>query len=175
MKPFYHITRKERLDDILGSDTKPGKGLKPRIENGKEGYGKDIGDPNYVCIFTVRDLDQFLRETTNDLTEEGIEMSVLKVDLPPEHPLERDYDKILYLIRFDDEKAQEIYGANKLDTSSNFFKTFGIKFQGDVNEENLKKHFDMIPEDVYDQMLGNYRTLLTITAERLSLVQHITS
>jgi len=178
MEQFYHIARQEYLDDILGAESVPGQGLKPRSITGKHGWNNSLGNPDYIYLIKTSDINGFLKRKVDRgaiLAKDGIEKAVLRVDLPEDHPVERDYDQIMSLYKMSDENVQWKLGSTREVAIVKFFKAFGIDFEGDFDEDNIKTHFDRIPATVYDQMIGLYRTNKSIPAENLEFVQPLTT
>lgn len=81
---YYHCTRTENIEKILK------EGLRPGAERGYcTSYNGKQCDSNYVYL--VKNFEVFKEDLFNGLLKQP-EVGLLSVDLPSEHPVERDLD-----------------------------------------------------------------------------------
>ena len=170
MGTFYHITKQEFLDDILE------QGLKSRAETGKQGWVEVHGNPKFIYLSNrplyLDELNARMEEAGVVFEDDVAERLILEVDLPQDHPVERDYDQILVYKKIDPIVfARRFPGISKEDMMRGILQHFaGISYDGDFSDESLMAAFDKIPDDVYDDKLfGCYRTKQSISPEHLSI------
>jgi len=176
MSEFYHITRKEYLTDILGEGDRPGEGLKPRGDTGKEGWENSLGNPEYIYLskkpLSLEELYQNAEKAGAKLPRDNIERTTLRVALSDDQEIERDYEQVLSIARMSDENLEKLGGGtDRKAIISSIFEMFGLTFEGDLSEDNLKAQLDKIPAEDYDGILGSYRTKRPIPVEQISIYE----
>ncbi len=161
-RKFYHFTRKENIEGILNSYLYPGK-----VIGKNNNYHEMRGDPSYIYLFNENrargsiefemispEIAVFRRETH----------SLLEITLPLSHPIENDYDKLLFI--FSDLEKKD---WKKLVVEP-FFWRLGMHFQGDLTKENLIYYMSLVSDDAWFGNVGSYRTSKPIPGKNIKEV-----
>lgn len=161
LKKLYHATRKENVESIISSSLYPGKII------GKHNtyHGKFCGDPNYIYFFneeTIRELCRLMYTMPDKKWGFNFKKhTLLEVTLPDKHPIERDYDQLLYILSHPKKnKFRNTYVKP-------YLKRFGIEFKGRLSKNNIIKHIDLITDYIWDCCAGSYRTLEPIPGRNI--------
>ena len=155
---FYHVTRKEYVNSILNSALTSGKTL----GRCNKYYGRH-GDPSYIYFWNKRNAKTLSKKIIRK--EHGAfdikTHTLLEITIPVNHPVERDYDQLLYIL-------------NNLKTKDwrnlwvkPFLQQFGIKFNGPLSKQNLMHHINLIPNHQWACHIGSYRTPEPIRNEHI--------
>jgi len=149
---LYHATKKENAESIISSSLYPGKII------GKQNiyHGKFYGNPSCIYFFneeTIRELSRLMYARPDK--KWGFDLkkhTLLEVTLPDKHPIERDYDQLLFILSHPKkDKFRDTYVKP-------YLKRFGIEFKGRLSKNNIIKHMDLITDYVWDCCAGSYRT-----------------
>jgi hypothetical protein len=173
MKKYYQITQQENLESIMI------RGLLPGVLVGKQNfYGDVYGDNRYIYLYSE---SGYQMVSSSPFCTRNV---ALEVRLPEEFPIEIDYDQVLVKvlaktryfeyrlgeIRLPLLEIYEINEATKIALtilSKEYFKSYGIDFEGEPIESNIKRFIDKIPN--WDSLFGAYRTLQSIPPQYIAL------
>ncbi len=161
-KLFYHFTKKENVESILNSCLYPGK-----VVGKNNDYHGMRGDPSCIYLFNK---NRALGSIEFEMTSPVIAVfrrethALLEVMLLPNHPVEKDYDKLFYI--FSDLKKKDW----KKSVVKPFFWRLGMHFQGDLTRENLMYHMNLISDDMWFDNVGSYRTSKPIPGKNIKEV-----
>ncbi len=150
MKRFYHWTDRANIDRILQG------GLKPGIELGvQEQYGGIDIDHSY--IYLAKNLTAHYMSESIGL-HRRYQKELLAVDIPDEHPIERDYDVSVFV--------QGTHGFFGLLNILQLIGELGIEsIDGKFDfssRESIIQHLKEVSDERWDKIFGFYRTPLPI-------------
>jgi len=168
MREFFHYTDPGKVSSILA------QGLKPGIEVEEVHYYCSVENDN-TKIYLIKGLDK----AKHYLRTMRFHKSLLKINLPDEHPLERDYEQFLIYLRMPEETlSRNLMSLGVLtapDTHEELFRDFlkhyGVEFTGDASEENVIHHLNMITDEKWDEQSPCYATRKSILSEYIELFQ----
>ena len=113
-------------------------------------YGHSISNKNYVYLLKR---PKTVKKNRN----------LYQIDLPENHPIERDHDQLIAL--------KEISEIDALETIENICDSLDIEFNGNMNDSNLKNIADQIEEYYWNKhFMGAYRTSKNIPVELIQLI-----
>jgi hypothetical protein len=87
--------------------------------------------------------------------------TLLELTLSPAHPVERDYDQLLFVLNKPEVRDWKNYWVEP------FLKRLGIEFNGSLSKENLMYHIDLIPDYVWECCMGSYRSAESIPGKSI--------
>ena len=156
MKRFYHWTDEGNIENILQ------EGLRPGIELGmQEQYGGIDIDHRY--IYLAKNLLLVPREVYR-------EKKLLSVDIPEDHPIERDYDVAEFI--------EGTHGFFGLLSMLQIIANLGIKPINDKidfsNRESMVHHLERVSDETWDNTFGFYRTHLPIPPDGRYKIERMT-
>ncbi len=172
---FYHLTRTENAKSILENGLLPGN----EIGKNNDWYGMH-GNPGYVYTFSadsgvLKLLTPLLlfytpfvwakeKVSKKENREFGLphKFSVLKVELPEDFKVERDYDQLLI---YRSQREDELYRMAR-----SLSRGGAVPFGTLETEEKIKDFIDKIPTKTWDRRTGSYRIRQGIPSKLVSKI-----
>lgn len=162
-QPFYHVTQKEYVEDILSEGLYPGKA----VDNLNIYHGRE-GNRSHIYLWNEkngRGHAGLILDSDENHVWTADEHTMVEIDMSEDHPLERDYDQLLHVLRYLDE--DEDWRSTWVEP---FLERFDIAFEGPLSEDNLRDHMDRIPETAWAEKVGSYRTQEPFSPDDLTQV-----
>ena len=193
MERYYHYTNQKNIEKILREGLKPGNQIGVQTQ-----YNGRMCNNNY--IYLARNFSVFGGELFPNILKQK-DFVFLSVDIPAEHPIERDLDvslmitgqgifasleffKIMNMLgttditgadAFLDEEGKKLHDTLLKEVENGNEKAKGgLIYLFATSEEVVKGLFSKVPVESWDNVFGFYRTAKPIPCNRqYKLERHI--
>lgn len=153
-----------KLDKILKEGLLPAKITGNRVE-----HAGIKGDPNFIYLWNEKMMTWGAKRIVSDsfpTTWNRHNAAILRVSLPDDISIERDYDQVLHCLN-DPENMDQRFEEWILP----FFDRLNINFNGEPTKKNLVYHVDKIDDNTWDDLVGSYRTAEKIDPKNLKMIE----
>lgn len=152
-----------KLDKILK------EGLLPATITGNRVEHADIkGDPNFIYFWNEKMMIWGAKRIVSDsfpITWNRRNSAILRVSLPDDFSIERDYDQVLYCLNDPENINQRLE-----EWILPFFDRLDVSLTGEPTKENLVHHIDKVGDKTWDDLVGSYRTSENIKPNCLEMI-----
>lgn len=154
MEVYYHCTQPSNLQSVLEKGLLPRSQLPFNVLGASENPFGITSDPNYIYLFRKG--------------PHGPPYDVgLKVTLPDDHPVTKDYDQIIIGLTMEEFRFG---GETRREFVEKCFRKFYMELTGDLTKENIIAQMEKIPKDLWEKIADCYRTDKPVPPECLKVV-----
>ena len=177
-RPLYHITFRSRLPSILERGLLPARDLKPL--GFEQPYPSDDG---YVYLFNEARMRRNIAGSVARPCEDWFQdKELLEVRLPPEHPLEKEYEQATLPLRLSGDALEWFLAGRRnrpegaIDSADDyvrhyFRKTHDKEYAGAMTAMAVREFIDShISDREWGKNDGSYRTPMAVAPEHVMVV-----